>query len=329
MNSPIAAIAAAVMIFLAPFASLHALTPNQISRGIPHQALFSVAFDGDRGYSVGAGGQILVSNDAGATWTPEESPTRLALLGVAVKGNVAIAVGQMGTIVVKAGDGDWELVEADTQERLFAVDLNAKGVAIAVGGFGTLLRSNDAGAQWSKAAPEWEGMFNDPTGMLGFFEPSMYDVRVTDDGVVTIVGEVSLVLRSEDGGETFTAVNAGGGSDEGIDPSLFAVEILPNGNGFAVGQEGFMLQTNDAGKTWRGMSVQTTSNLLGVSSSPAGEVVIAGMRDALFSVDNGQTWQRINGVDIAIGWYSGTAWPVGAVGPLLVGNAASILQIEK
>lgn len=308
--------------------ALHAQTPNQVIRGIPHQALFSTSFDGEHGIAVGAGGQIMVTDDSGATWRDEESPTGLALLGVSLKGDTTIAVGQMGTIIVRHGEGEWQVIEPLTPERLMAVAVNQQGIALAVGSFGALLRSTDGGLTWNALSPEWEGMFDDAAGRLGgFFEPSLYDVTITDEGLVHIVGELMLVLRSEDGGETLAAASAGGSRIDGVDPSLFAVDMRDDGSGFAVGQEGLVMRTSDRGETWTTEPPKTTSNLLSVSSSNDGGVVIAGMRDALYSRDDGHTWMRIEGADIAIGWYSGTAWPTEGKGPFLVGNAGSILQV--
>lgn len=314
--------------------SLHpaalALTPNEIIRGIPHQALFSTSIEGDQGIAVGAGGQIMMSDDGGATWRNTPSPTKLALLGVAQSGDTAIAVGQMGVILVRQGTGDWQMIEPLTQERLMATAINAQGIAFAVGSFGALLRSTDGGLTWTKVTPQWEGMFGDPMGRLGgFFEPSLYDVDITDEGLVHIVGELTLILRSEDGGETFEAVMAGANDETGVDPSLFALDLRADGVGFAVGQEGLFMRTTDYGKTWALEPPQTTSNLLAVSTSDAGEVVMAGMRDALYSRDGGVQWERIKGADIAIGWYSGVAWPEDSAGPYLVGNAGAILQIVQ
>ena len=305
-------------------------TPVAVTSGIPHEALFAVDFDGAHGYAVGAGGEILASTDGGATWTRETTPTRLSMLGVAVHGDRAIAVGQMGMVLVRSADGTWTEVQSGTQERLFGVDLNRNGTAVAVGAFGALLRSTDGGQSWTEVAPQWVGIFKDTAGRLGdFFQPSMYAVQLTDDDRAWVVGELGLVLRSEDGGQTWAVGHAGESGVDGVDPTLFGLSVRADGIGFAVGQEGYILKTEDDGVNWTAIERPTHANLLGVSASADGGVLATGMRDMLISTDNGATWARVEGADVATGWYSGAAHPQGGGAPLAVGNAARILRVER
>jgi photosystem II stability/assembly factor-like uncharacterized protein len=310
-------------------ASPPAPTPVAVVSGIPHEALFAIDFDGQTGFAVGAGGEILRTTDGGATWMREASPSALALLGVAVRGERAIAVGQMGLVLVRGDDGRWFEVDSGTQERLFAVDLNAQGVALAVGAFGALLRSTDHGQTWLMSAPEWAGTFADTAGRLGdFFEPSMYGVQIADDGRAWAVGELALVLRSEDGGENWKVGHAGESRVDGVDPTLFGLAMRADGSGVAVGQEGYMLVSRDGGESWTAAERPTHANLLSVSSSADGVIVATGMRDMLISRDDGRSWQPVRGEDIATGWYSGAARPSGSGAPLVVGNAGRILRLQ-
>jgi photosystem II stability/assembly factor-like uncharacterized protein len=297
--------------------------------GIPHQALFAVDFDGDHGLAVGAAGQILRTRDGGSTWATESPGEAVALLGVAVKGERSIAVGQMGRIFIHPGQGPWQAVESPTSERLFNVDLNAQGVALAVGAFGALLRSTDFGASWTPAAPDWEGMFEDPLGRLGFFEPSLYGVHLGDDGTALVGGELSLLLRSSDGGASWRVQNAGTSTDEGVDPTVFDLVLRPDGTGYAVGQEGLLLQTRNAGQAWQRLAIPSTANLLGVSTTPDGRLIVAGLRDMLQSENDGAGWQRIEGADIATGWYSGVYHLAARKTTYSVGNQGRILKLSS
>ncbi len=302
--------------------------PEQIISGTPHEALFAVDFDGDNGYAVGAGGEILKTTDAGATWVRDPSPTKLSLLGVAISGQRVIAVGQMGVVLTKSGDGEWQLVESGTQERLFSVDVNAQGNALTVGAFGALLRSSDGGKSWAAAAPQWQGVFDDSAGRLGdFFEPSLYAVQIDDENRAWIAGELGLVANSSDGGASWQIGHAGTSRMDGVDPTLFGLTVRADGIGFAVGQEGYVLKTEDGGASWSVIPRPTHANLLSVSSGTDGVLVATGMRDMVFSRDDGKSWERISGADIATGWYSGAARPRGVGQPLIVGNAGRILRL--
>ena len=78
--------------------------PEPVLTGIPHQALFSIAMDGERGIAVGAGGEIQVTEDGGATWTRETTPSPLSLLGArsGVLGAFGVVVSMVTTRVVEA-----------------------------------------------------------------------------------------------------------------------------------------------------------------------------------------------------------------------------------
>ena len=195
--SPLRACLLVVAVALcAPVASLRAegAAVQTITTGTAHDALFAIAFSGNAGVAVGAGGELLQSGDAGRTSaavTP--MPTAQALLGVAIEADRAIAVGQKGTVLIKSGSDPWTAVKSGTDARLFAVSFNKANRAVAVGAFGTVLKSEDAGKTWSPIAPKWAD-FNDQGA-----EPHVYSVKVDAAGTITIAGEFAMVLRSADG----------------------------------------------------------------------------------------------------------------------------------
>jgi photosystem II stability/assembly factor-like uncharacterized protein len=297
--------------------------------GTQHEAFFGVSFEGNLGYAVGAGGSIYASADKGQSWARQETPSQLSLFGVALKNNRAIAVGQFGLILTKQGDQPWQPADSGTTERLFSVGLNSSGVAVAVGSFGTLLRSSDFGRSWEKVAVKWEGNFEDPSGRLGsFFEPSLYGVQVNEDGRVLACGELLLIITSEDGGQTWDFRNAGGSTDAGVSPTLSGITLRSDNVGYAVGQEGTIYKTVDAGVSWQALPPTTNANLLGVGTQSNGLVIITGMRQMRMSFDDGSKWYSVKGSDISSGWYSGVAFMPGSTAPVVVGNRSRMLQID-
>jgi photosystem II stability/assembly factor-like uncharacterized protein len=287
--------------------------------GTAHSALFSVAFDGASGIAVGAMGQMMLSQDAGRSWqTVTPAPTDKCLLGVAIGGGRALAVGQSGLIVVRDAKGAWQEVASGTEERLFAVGFNDAGTAAAVGSFGTILLSLDRGATWTSVAPAWAEGFSDQ-GM----EPHLYDVTVAVDGAITVAGEFGLILRSTDAGATWAVLHKG-------EASLFALDLRDDGVGYAVGQGGTILRTTDGGALWSDVASGSTANLLGVGSGPEGGVVVTAMRDMLASAD-GLAWRRIESSDFGSAWYSGVSITGAGAGRsvLVVGHSGRIVRIEQ
>ena len=319
-RTPVIALLAGALAVLATSLSFAAGTSVvPVVTGTAHQALFAVAFDGDEGIAVGAGGEILASKDGGQSWQgAAKSPTDKALLGVATLGGRAIAVGQSGLVLVRDAQGVWTAATSGTEERLFGVDFNAAGVAAAVGSFGKILRSADGGVNWVSVAPSWTEGFTEQG-----LEPHLYAVKVAADGAITCVGEFGLILRSSDGGQTWIVLHKG-------EASLFALDLRGDGVGYAVGQGGTVLRTTDGGATWADVPSGSTANLLGVHSAPDGRVLVTAMRDMLAS-DDGLAWRRIGGGDFGSAWYSGvvTTGSGAAAGALVVGHSGRIVRIGR
>lgn len=286
--------------------------------GTPHDALYGLCLDGQQGIAVGNSGLVLESSDAGKTWSPGQAFSESALLDVSCGAGSTLIVAQQGGIF-RSQDGAFAAVDSGTESRLLAVDSNSDGVAFAVGGFGTILRSTDDGVSWELLPVDWEAILND------FVEPHLYAVDVSAGGVITIVGEFELVLRSTDGGESWETAHKG-------EASLFGLTVNADGNGFAVGQNGRVIRTGDGGITWSEVPTPTEGILLNVWSSPGGDVLISGIRNLLRSSDGGASWTRLEGADLATGWYQGLvvtgADEPGGAQALLAGHQGNVLQFQ-
>jgi len=288
-----------------------------VHQGIVHDALYDVCFLGQSGLAVGVAGSVLTTDDAGSSWQSGAVDVPYALLGVSCGQKASIAVGQAGLIMRKEGDAAWAQVDSGTDQRLLSVSANESGLAVIVGGFGTVLKSTDAGQTWAPLSFDWEAILND------FYEPHVYDVSVATDGIITLVGEFDLVLRSEDQGETWATVNKG-------DTSLFALHYRDASTGFSVGQNGKVVKTVDGGLTWTVLPVPTTENLLDVWSSGS-QVLVTGIRTLLRSRDDGLNWEVITEGDVSVQWYQAIEGVVGEAGTdsvVMVGHSGRVINIK-
>jgi photosystem II stability/assembly factor-like uncharacterized protein len=289
-----------------------------VRSGIAHDMLFDLAFEGARGLTVGTFGNVLVSEDGGVEWRPADVPrSDLALLGSAISAGHCLAVGQGGVILVADDCRRWQVSTSGSAERLMAVSLNRRGLAYAVGAFGTVLRSPDGGHSWSPIELDWSEM--SPTGA----EPHLYDVNVTEDGMVTVVGEFGLVLHGRDG-LPLKLTHSG-------EQSLFGLHV-GGGEAFAVGQGGAVLVSNDSGASWRAQATGSSAILTSVWSDGHGRVVASGLNTVLQSTDGGRNWRRVDAGPYAQSTHTAVAASQpdgGKPRVMVVGAAATVLKLAR
>ena len=296
----------------------------QVHKGTAHDALYGLCESGSQQLAVGDAGLVLESQDAGESWAKIEAFTESALLDVSCRNDVSLVVGQEGAIYrrafkdLKAVEG-FTPIASNTDERLLSVsDVSASGLAFAVGGFGTILRSTDSGLSWESVSMDWPAMTND------FFEPHLYDVHVSDSGIVTVVGEFELIIQSLDQGDSWQTVHLG-------EASLFGLSLHANGTGFAVGQDGKIIKTANGGRAWEQVTTPSSGILLNVWTSGSGDVLISGIRNTLQSSDNGESWSRIEQGALSYGWYQGLSIVSGDAqsrSALLAGHGGNLIKLK-
>ena len=330
---PVIAVSALAALSFSIFASVDVKDERNvvITNATPHDRLFSVIFDADKGVAVGEAGLIMRSDDAGKTWKRDAAPTELAIIDIASNGARSVAVGQMGLILVNNGDGKWKKVESGTDRRLLQVDINKNGLAFIVGAFGTLLKSTDGGESWESVAPNWASLYDSGEGDTAVLrdEPTNYIVDVQEDGTTLIGGEYGQIMRSPDGGICWEIAYRHPSNSGESAPTFFGLNIRDDGVGYAVGQSGLVARTADRGLSWTNVPTPLDGNLFGVDSFADGQVVAIGQRVALRSTDNGATWNPIKALDFSINWYTGlghaASAPAGEV--IAVGHSGRILRM--
>lgn len=260
--------------------------------GIQHDSLYSVCSHGETSFTVGNHGLILKSQNLGESWEKVvNNISENAILGIGCMASSVVAVGQNG-LVLLVGNDKLRLVKSSTDQRLFSVDGNKEGLFVAVGGFGTVIKSINHGKEWSTINVDWEQIIGD------FYEPHIYDVDVNEDGAITLVGEFGLIIQSHDDGDTWQVRNK-------ATASLFGLHFKDENYGIAVGQVGYVVVTTDGGQTWQEKPIATKNNLLGVALSSDGTVLVSGMRSMFFSHGITGNWVDITSPIVSSGWVQG------------------------
>ncbi len=261
-----------------------------LHRGNPHDALFAVTTSKAGLVAVGSAGHYSTSSD-GRSWQREQitAPTQ-TLLSISVSEETTLAVGQEGVILRREAD-KWEKVATPTNERLMAVAQGREGLALAVGGFGTVLRSTDSGRNWQVLKLDWQALIQQT------YEPHVYNVLFDADNNVFIVGEFGMIAQSTDQGVNWSAAHVG-------DESIFGIAINASGQGFAVGQSGLILRTEDGGKEWQPLPSGTGAILLDVAVRADGAAFISGIREALKVEANADAAQSLSTPPFLESWFS-------------------------
>ena len=115
------------------------------------QWLRSVDFpDPMQGRAVGNRGTIITTEDGGAVWKRQASPTRVHLYGVRFSSvNRGWAVGNRGTILSTEDSGStWVSQSSNMTFALLSLWADAEGKRLCAVGLGTILNSSDGGKTW-------------------------------------------------------------------------------------------------------------------------------------------------------------------------------------
>jgi len=239
-------------------------------------------------WASGQSGEIAFSADGGATWQLQTSGVKRQLLDVAfVNPQRGLAVGDFGTLLrTEDGGTTWSKIALPTDLKLppdvaevvdpgdvvlYGVTFADAEHAWAVGEFGVILASDDAGVTWHQQTNPGE--------------TSLFGVSFSDAQHGWAVGLEATLLTTTDGGTSWRKETVQ--TPKGFLLSLYDVQVRGN-YGWAVGNSGFLLNTKDAGATWQLVNVPIQmggSWLRGVSLFPDGRGFIVGARGLVLSAD--------------------------------------------
>ncbi len=283
---------------------------------------------------------------------------RSLILDVADASDRAIAVGERGNILVSESRRDWRQVEnVPTRSTLTAVA--AVGArAWAVGHDGVILHSADGGLTWTRQrVAAYDPNVDDPRNGVPFL-----DVLFLDESNGIAVGAYSLMLRTADGGQTWTEVDISGGAsaaaaaedaaadeataadpagaegeegddwnfdaselelDEETDPHLNAIARTGDGSLFIVAERGAAFRSTDGGESWERLQLPYEGSMFGVLGYAGRHVLAYGMRGRVFeSSDLGDNWTLVDS-GVELSLLGGAGWGDG--GAALVGANGVIL----
>ena len=241
---------------------------------------------------------------------------RSPLVGIARAGERLVAVGQRGHIVYSDDAGQhWEQARVPLSSDLSAVFFPSPTQGWAVGNDGVVLHSSDAGATWSQqldgrqigdllirhysalaaaqpGSEHWPLLVAQGRRLAaeGADKP-LLDVWFADDKLGYVVGVFNLILRTEDGGQSWTPFQ-----DRIDNPQGFHLNaIASTGDGlYIAGEQGLLLKWEEGRQRFTAVHTPYQGSFFGVIGKP-GEVIVYGLRgNVLRSTDGGAHWSPLN-----------------------------------
>jgi photosystem II stability/assembly factor-like uncharacterized protein len=301
---------------------------------------------GGRFVAVGEQGQILLADAAEGPWrsvvpAPQRGSTLTRVRFVDDK--LVIAVGHDGWILRSEDRGEsWtEVAFAEGTDPLLGVSGLIGERIFAFGAFGLMLASTDRGRSWQPyelsiidtasgeepvAVAEQADPYADP---FAAFEAEAFggqkhlnDITTAADGSLLLVGERGQMLRSTDGGETWTELPAV------YDGSLFGALSLPSGTLIVFGMRGHAYRSDDLGQTWTESKLPGGESLFGGSVDGEGRALLVGAAGTLLrSSDDGRSFEQVatrsrSGI-VAVEPLGSGAWLTAGEGGIVVRTAAA------
>lgn len=212
--------------------------------------------------------QSMRSVDGGATWT--DLPRQQNGVGIALGNDGLVLTGGFGGRIYRSTDAGkiWKEIQTADDALIVRIELDGQ-LGVAVGR--SILVTTDGGASWRRVkAPK----------------VNYYGVAVRGQTIV-VAGGAGLVVRSEDGGKTWTE-------------QWLPTQALLTGAAFAndsvvviATSEGPLLRSTDAGRNWSTIERPSRAWLRGIAFGPDGEGLAVGYwGEAIRSTDSGATWRR-------------------------------------
>lgn len=281
------------------------------------------------------------------------------ILDLAITGTRRIAVGERGHVMLSDDGRAWRQV-ADVPTRATLTAVAARGDdAWAVGHDGVIIRSRDGGQSWR--------LVNSNPYVAGTDDPHngvpLLDVLFLDANRGFAIGAYALMLRTDDGGDTWSKVALPKGGvvaaamddalaaeegdivddaadaegddswlmdadelsiDEEADPHLNAMARLDDGTLFVVAERGAGYRSIDGGATWERRTLPYDGSMFGLLAFDSSHLLAFGLRgNALESFDGGLSWNEVE-TGTQLSLFGGTALARG--GAVLVGANGVVVE---
>jgi photosystem II stability/assembly factor-like uncharacterized protein len=235
---------------------------------------------GKRIVAVGDHGVVLLSDNDGKTYRQARSvPVSSTLTAVAfADANTGWAAGHWGAILKTSDGGEsWVLQRSDSKvdQPLFSLYFKNAQEGWAVGLWSLMLHTSDGGATWSAVS------LPAPPGAKKA-DRNLYAIFADAKGSLFVACEQGRVIRSTDGGNTWTY------TETGYAGSFWTGLALQDGALLVGGLRGTIYRSADGGASWQASKTPFKSSVTHIVQQPDKSTVAVGLDGVtLRSVDDG------------------------------------------
>ncbi|MDZ4078440.1 photosystem I reaction center subunit IX [Hydrocarboniphaga sp.] len=235
-----------------------------------------------------------INSDSGNTVLTQATPHD-RLFSLAFSGSSGLAVGENGLVMSTTDGGkQWTRDKAPTDLAMIDVATNGKRT-IAVGQMGLILVRESDGA--------WRKVESGSTQRL-------LQVDVNAQGLAFATGAFGTLLKSTDGGDTWTSsapdwseLYESGEGDSAVlrdEPTNWVVRVADDGSVIIGGEYGQLIRSTDGGATWKVVyrhvaeDGRTAPTLFSLAFRKDGTGYAVGQSGLIVrSTDNGMTWSDL------------------------------------
>ena len=203
--------------------------------------------------AVGVGGRIAVRRGR-TPFIATPRPLADSLYGFWSDGRIRIVVGDHGLLARGPITGALRRVRVPTEAALHSVMINGRGIGLAVGESGVVLRTTNGGARWTRIPLTAVRVFN--------------TVWIDDAGHALIAGERGQRFVSVDAGITWQSLAIG-------DHDHFAGAAFRDGHLWLVGSDGRFERSDDFGLTWTAETSPSREQLRNILITTRGTMIIS------------------------------------------------------
>lgn len=304
----------------------------------------------------------LVAGTAALSWAATDTPwrdvldtpaaksalaPRTLINGLARSGERLVAVGQRGHVLLSDDQGkSWRQAEVPVSSDLVAVAFPSANDGWAVGHDGVVLRSTDAGANWTRvldgrqAGALMVDYYQREAANAGdaaraaallqeaerFAEQGaenpFLDIAFVDASTGYLVGAFGLIFRTTDGGASWQPLLHATENPKAL--HLYAVRQVGS-ELYIAGEQGLLLRLDRASGQFRAIELPYKGTLFGITGNDRA-VVVHGLRGTVLrSADAGRSWQAVNtGLEVGL-----TASSVDAQGRIVIVSQAGHVLVSR